>query len=95
MYAEPHDTQDYADTAAGLGYGSDLGRMNRDHELMHTLLAMWLGRPESPVLRAVANECWQHDPDGLLAMEEAACLALQRLAVAWGVDLLDLTEAEK
>ena len=94
VHAEPHDTPEYAETAARLGYGADVARMNRDHELMHSLIAAWLGLPESPVMRAVADGTWQHDPGGLLALEEEACCIMQRLAMAWNVDLLTLTRTD-
>ena len=90
IHAVPHDTPEYAATAARLGYGADVERLNRDHELTHSLLAAWLGLPESPVMRAVADNTWQHDPNGTLGLEEDAVCAVQRLANAWGVDLLAL-----
>lgn len=85
--AEPHETAEYAATAESLGYGSDVEAMNRDHELMHHILAHALGLPESPVMRAVADDTWQHDPDGKLKLEEDAVMAVQRLARAYDVDL--------
>lgn len=88
--AEPHDTPDYAATAERLGYGADIAGLNRDHELVHHVLADALGLAESPVMRAVANGTWQSDPHGLLRMEEDAAMAVQRLAKAWNVDLIGL-----
>ncbi len=88
--AMPHDTAEYAATAARVGYGGDLAAMNRDHELTHHLLADALGLVESPVMRAVAFGTWQHDPCGLLQLEEEAVLAVQRYARALKIDLIGL-----
>lgn len=88
--AEPHDTAEYAATAEATGYGKDVAGLNRDHELTHHVLANALGLAESPVMRAVANGTWQDDPHGLLKLEEDAAMAVQRLARAWGVDLIGL-----
>lgn len=88
--AEPHDTPEYAATAEAAGYGNDVAGLNRDHELVHHVLADALGLAESPVMRAVAEGTWQHDPDGLLKLEEDAVLAVQKLARAWNVDLIGL-----
>lgn len=93
VHAVPHDTDDYGATAKRLGYGEDRDRMNRDHELLHSLIAAMLGQPESPVMRAVAEDRGEHDADGLLGIEEDAVLAVQRLAMAWGVNLLDLARS--
>ena len=88
--AEPHDTADYAATAEQQGYGGDVAGLNRDHELAHHVLANALGLAESPVMRAVANGTWQHDPDGLLRMEEDAVMVVQRWAKALGIDMIAL-----
>lgn len=88
--AEPHDTADYAASAQHLGYAGDVAGMNRDHELAHHLLASVLGLAESPVMRSVANDTWQDDPDGTLQLEEDAVMALQRLTKALGIDLIGL-----
>lgn len=92
IHAEPHDTDEYAAKAETMGYGNDVERMNREHDLAHALLAHWLGLRESPVLRAVANDAWHDDADGRLALEEAAVEAVCKFAIARGVNLLDLAE---
>ena len=69
--------------ARRLGYPS-AEAMNIDHDPTHSLLAHWLGHPYSPTLYAQAHGA--QDPWWWL--EEHAVFAVQRLAVAWGVDLL-------
>ena len=88
--AAPEPGQGYMAQAIKLGYGTDTARMSYEHELLHVLLADWLGLDESPVLRAVAEGRADRDPNGRLWREEAAVLALQELANAWGVDLSQL-----
>ena len=88
--AVPHDTEEYRATAEASGYGSDLAGMNRDHELSHHILADALGMAESPVMRAVADDTWRDDPKGLLHLEEQAAMSLQKLARAYGIDLIGL-----
>lgn len=69
--------------ARRLGYAS-AEAMNREHDITHALLPLWLGQPYSPTLYAQAHGA--QDPWWWL--EEHAVFAVQRLAVAWGVDLL-------
>jgi hypothetical protein len=83
----PHEecgTGEQTATATDLGY-PDVASMNREHDLVHSLLATWLGlRDGSPTLRGLATEHpWPH-----AWMEEAAVLAIQRLAQVLGVNLL-------
>lgn len=82
--AMPECTPYQAASAKALGYGDDLARASREHELAHSLLAVLLGLPESPTLHGVARgRHWQH-----WRAEEAAALALQRFARMAGVDLV-------
>lgn len=85
VYAIPHDTEGYREKAERLGYGDDIGRMCRDHELVHVLLAEALGLRESPVMRKLASG----QPDSaVLGYEEDAVLAIQRFATAAGVNVV-------
>jgi hypothetical protein len=66
-----------------MGYPS-AEAMNAEHDLTHSLLAQWLGASSSPTLSAQAHGSvypwwWR---------EEEAVLAVQRLAVTWGVALV-------
>lgn len=73
--------------AQGLGYPS-ASTMNRDHDVVHCLLARFMGLPCSPTLHGVARgEFWPQ-----WAAEEAAVLAVQRFALAAGIDLLALAK---
>lgn len=84
-----HDEQPgQRQTAAELGCSVE--RMNREHDLTHSLLAAWLGLGQSPTLYGVAvgEKYPLHD------LEEAAVLAIQRFAIAAGVDLLALAERQ-
>ena len=86
VHAVPHEDAAYLAHAGELGYGADTARMSYEHELLHTLLADWLGLDESPVLRAVADGTWQDGPASL-GEEETAVLAIQRLCRSLGVEL--------
>src|ERR1043166_2178902 len=82
----PHEdcgTGDQAATAADLGY-ADVVSMNREHDVVHTLLASWLGlREGSPTLRGLATEQpWPHAWG-----EEGGVLAVQRLTQVRGSGL--------
>lgn len=83
VLAEHEEQPGQAETAAGLRY-PDAQSMNRDHDLMHSLLAHWLGLPASPTLIQVADGQFGSD---IAAAEEAAVLAVQRFANLAGVDL--------
>lgn len=41
--------------ACGLGYEGDVERMNREHDVLHTLIAEAMGKPYSPTLHALAH----------------------------------------
>jgi hypothetical protein len=86
--AYPQATDGYQAQARELGYGTDTARMSRDHELTHHILAHLLGLPCSPTLMGIAISkhatCWRE--------EEAAVLALQKLARMLGVDLHAVAE---
>jgi hypothetical protein len=82
--ARPHHTGEYQQRAFDLGYGADVARMSRDHELCHSLLAHLLELPASPTLMGIATgkhmaKHWRR--------EEAAVLGLQGFARAAGADL--------
>lgn len=84
--AFPEDTPEYVARAEALGYGADTAAMSREHEITHALLARWLDIPENPTLRGAATgKHWPHWRD-----EEAAVLAIQKLARALGIDLVAL-----
>ena len=74
-------------TAEALGY-SDVQSMNAAHDLLHTLLSVWLGLHSSPVLRAQAEGLNIVDP----WIEEDAVLLLQRLIQARGIDLIAIAQ---
>jgi hypothetical protein len=85
----PQGTEGQAETARALGYGDDVTRMNRDHEVLHALLASWARLPASPTLARVAGHIVPKDED-LERAEEAAVLALQRWLLMVGRDVLEL-----
>ena len=75
-----------AETAARLGY-PNADAMNREHDAFHSLLAHWLGLPCSPTLHAAASgRRYPHWRE-----EEDAVLAVQRFALAAGIDITRLT----
>lgn len=61
--------------AHALGYGGDIWRMTREHDMLHAGLAELLGLHESPVLRSAVADSYDYE---LVAAEEAAVLAIQR-----------------
>jgi hypothetical protein len=78
-------TQGQEVTARDLGYPSRVA-MNRDHDLVHNLVPLWLGLRASPTLWGLAHQrpwpqCWR---------EEAAVLGIQGLLVALGLDAMAL-----
>jgi hypothetical protein len=76
---------DQARTAQDLGY-PDVPSMNRDHDMIHNLLPVWLGIPKSPTLYGVATQQpWPH-----AWAEESVVLALQRLLRLLGIDPMAL-----
>ena len=76
--AMPEADDKYHRLAAEMGYGADVARMSREHEILHTFLAEALGYGSSPTLWAVA-----HGQEGEVAQlweqqeEEAGVLAFQ------------------
>ncbi|WP_046869282.1 hypothetical protein [Microvirga massiliensis] len=86
LHARHSGHADQAETAARLGYSS-VEAMNREHDLTHALLAYWLGLPWSPTLRDVVTNTPATE---IHYLEEEAVLAIQRFAVAMGVDLLEV-----
>jgi hypothetical protein len=83
----PHDTKAYRATAEAHGYGADTLRLCQEHELLHIALCHWLGidSPTMALLRGADGAGLQD----LNPIEEAAVLAVQRLARAAGVDLVE------
>ena len=74
-----------ADIAEGLGYDS-AEAMNVEHDMLHSLIAHWLGLDGSPTLKGVAAgnhfSAWRE--------EESAVFALAAYANAIGVDLMEV-----
>jgi hypothetical protein len=87
--ARAQDNDDYRERAAGLGYGADTALMSREHEVMHSLLATWLGLPCSPTLQGVATGKYARH----WCEEEAAVLALQRLCRCLRIDVVSIAKA--
>lgn len=85
VMAAPEATEEYRARARALGYGDDIMAMCREHEILHSLLACWLGLPESPVLaRLAAGNPMDREE---MEPEEAAVLALQRLCRQHQIDV--------
>ncbi|MFL6864048.1 MAG: hypothetical protein ACJ8DZ_13725 [Allosphingosinicella sp.] len=68
-----------ADMARRLGYGDDVAAMTRDHDPLHARLTALLGMPRSLSLSVAAGG---NEPGDLVALEEEAVLAAQRLLQA-------------
>jgi hypothetical protein len=84
VFGEPHDSEQYRETARRCGYGDDTLALCRDHDPCHAILCDWLGLPDSPALRAAIGL----DADPVVAAaEEDAVLSLQRFCRAAGVKL--------
>ena len=81
----PQDTVAYRRTAKQHGYGGDTLLLCKEHEVMHIAVTHWLGI-ESATMRVLRGDS---SMKALSDMEEAAVLAVQRLARAHGVDLLE------
>lgn len=77
LHAHPDGTEEQAAIARSLGYGDDVGRMNADHDALHTLLAVTDGHDHSPTLRGVAEG--RYVPRAVSDAEEARVLLVQRL----------------
>lgn len=86
VYGAPHDTPEYAEHARQRGYGDDVARSNRCHEVAHSLLAHLLGLECSPTFARLAEGLT--DATNLTRDEEGAVLALERYASRVGVDLV-------
>jgi hypothetical protein len=80
--------------AESLGYGGDTDRMSLDHELVHLLLASWLGLPEPPTYRGIVEAKEGGSWWSGWRKEEAAILAIQALAREVGVDIVALARRE-
>jgi hypothetical protein len=84
-----HDAS-YRRTAREHGYGTDVARMCRCHEVTHSLIAH-LAR--AAVLARVPARGWRRPrADDLTRVEEAAVLALEAYANAMGVDLVEVAK---
>lgn len=87
LVAMPEDTDAYYRTAAKHGYGGDINRLCIEHELVHHLLARWLGLPESYALGRVARG--NLEATDISRMEEQAVLSIQAFANAVGAQIRD------
>lgn len=79
--AYPDGTPEQRLTSLRLGYGDDLARMCREHEVLHTWLCERFGLPYSPTLWAVAHGqqagCaprWAQEQEEALVLAFQACL---------------------
>lgn len=83
--AEHREQPGQAELAQDLGYAT-AEEMNREHDMLHSLLSHMLGLPASPTLQGVGNmrfcPYWRE--------EEAAVFALTRFAKLAGVDLVEV-----
>lgn len=74
--AHPHDTHHYHVVAHRLGYGDDILRYAREHEVCHHIVSEWIGGHTSKVLWPLAHG---RDPDPAEAVyEEALTMTFQR-----------------
>jgi hypothetical protein len=78
--AWPHDTHHYAVIAHRCGYGDDLLRYCREHELCHLALEEWLHDRPSGILWGLAHGAPLPPHDA--AYEELAAQSLQRFVRA-------------
>jgi hypothetical protein len=74
--AANHDPESLA-LAHSLGYHGDTWAMSRDHEVIHTLIAVRRGLACSPTLLYVATEAGPGMDEGLRCREEQEVLGLQ------------------
>lgn len=89
--ASPHDTPEYAKTAAECGYTGDdpQWQLCREHELAHSLLATYRGLPYSKTLWAQAHGAKL--PRGVIPAEECVVLGFQAYCNG-DLDALDVLE---
>ena len=73
--AVPQGTEQYRATARQLGYRDDVNAMNREHELLHTLVCLDKGEPWCLTLRGVAERSYFHG----WQEEEADVMRFQRI----------------
>lgn len=76
--ATPQDTDEYRATTARLGYGADTWRQCREHEILHTWVALKMGMTHSVILWNVAHGGGKRWPTGG-PEEEARVMGFQRL----------------
>lgn len=87
--AQAQDTDEYRARAQALSYGDDTAAMSRDHEILHTLLPVLMGKRRSNVLWTVA-----HDIRGFSSwQEESMVLALQQYCRQHDIDVVALAES--
>lgn len=88
VFAHLEEQAGQAIRARELGYDS-AEEMNREHDIVHSLLAYWLGLEASPTLKHVAEgKTYPH-----WRLEEAAVLAIQAYArAALKIDLVELAK---
>lgn len=84
--AMPQNTESYRAKAQELGYGEDVWRMCKEHEMAHTELMQALGLEYSPTLWAVAHGHKRGIPgnQGEMGAEEDLVLAYQRWRMVRG-----------
>lgn len=80
VHAHPDGTELQTATARALGYGDDqaaVDRMNREHDLLHTVVADARGWPRSQTLWGVAHG--KYAPREVSDDEERIVMLVQRL----------------
>lgn len=82
-----HASSNLKADAQAAGYGDDVARFIRTHEVAHSLLAHWMGEVMSSSFARLANgkPDWAAD-----RVEEVALMSLERYANARGIDLIEL-----
>jgi hypothetical protein len=86
--AYPTGLPEQAELSRRLGYGADVMRMCREHEVLHTWLCELFGLPYSPTLWAVAHENAEGcAPDWAQREEESLVLSFQAYLNDSPVDL--------
>jgi hypothetical protein len=83
----------YRERAQAHGY-EDVHEFSRDHEVLHSLLALWVGMSSSPALEWVAHGCPNIDPDAraLHGAEESVVLALQAYMKRAGLSVIQVAK---